>query len=172
MLALGLRLIKAAQKGRKVEETYLTLSDRQSVKMQISKERPQDLDYLKHLVRSQIRSVPVKERTVEQTLLQTALAFLTVTQEAGIFRFIWHRNNLVFAFYQSLTILNFQELALLLEDFYQVNSGLKLNSLDQNELKAELLFPDPEIGQDLLLKFDEQFDKAAYIRAIFNFISI
>lgn len=173
MLALGFRLMKSAKKEQAVPkfEQYLDLNKLESKPYDyIASEEITVVEKIKRAYRDNVRNVPSSEMTLQMQIIYVADSFLRAFSKKGVFRFLWHRNDLVFAFYQSLKFINMEELAHTYEKLLLDYTKVDLRVFDPKKAKEHELFPDANIESPHLAIFDQLFNPEDYSKAVLSYV--
>lgn len=172
ILAIGLRLIYAARKGKKITiSPYYSLSDFTLKPLKA----PQGLgpglpphEQLKYIYRKSVRG---KRYTQTGTMVFLAIELEKSLKKGSLFRFIWHRNEWIYVFYQSLKILNFHSQSHLFLKAVKDLTGYNLERIAINRIKPEALFPEVQIDSEAWNDFEKSFSLQEFQIAVLKKIT-
>ncbi len=159
LLALGLRLLYAGRKKRsEIPKSYISLKD--YVYEPII--QPKELNNHDSTL-NQIKMVYRKSDRGNLSSKQELIIFLAAELEkakrkGNLFRFIWHKNEYVIAFYESLIELQMLQEAHLQARAIEEYTLQKIGDLPAQTFEPESLFPDPQKSTRHWEEFVNQFD--------------
>ncbi|MGR3810111.1 hypothetical protein [Jiulongibacter sp. NS-SX5] len=172
MMALGLRLIYAARKKKAPKPIpYKKLEDFSEDTFYVNLEelytdKPPG-EQLKYIYRKYVRG---QMDSKSKVLVFLAIELRKSQKKGSLFRFIWHRNEWLVTFYQSLHMLNLTSDAHNLDLAIEELTGLKLSETAVNELTPDSLFPNVERETPLWSRFEKNFNLSQFENTVLKII--
>lgn len=184
LLAFALRLLKINKKTVNLSnKKYFVINvfdvTKQAVIASVT-EVESSKEIIKNIYRKQVRTSDKKILSIEDfqllsaanQLICVAYQFAKFYEKGGCYRFLWHGNDWLIAFGQSLEMIDHSKS----HDFKKLVSeiaGFDNSDFDYKLIDWESVYPFPEGSSDYknLTVFEETFDLDSYLREVLRVVS-
>ncbi len=179
LLAVALRLVKSQKREKPAKaRRYFLLSNKATiVKLPVQKSEKvmTAADLIKFSYRNQVRNNLNKTFSVQEfsnlsqadQLICTAYQMQKYYTKGGLFRFLWHGNDWIIAFGQSLWCVN-PTWAIIYKQLVGEITSKTAESFEYENTNWEAIypFPDDQMNYQALAAFEEQFNLTGYLDAV------
>lgn len=184
LLAFALRLLKINKKTVNLSnKKYFVINPsvvtKQTVIISVKKEEPAN-EIIKTIYRKEVRTNDKKILSIEDfqllsaanQLVCVAYQFAKFYEKGGFYRFLWHGNDWLIAFGQSLEIIGHQKSGNYKKLISEI-AGFDDTDFDYELIDWESVYPFPEGSSDYknLTVFEETFDLDNYLREVLRVVS-